>query len=60
MSKKDTWFEVYENFCSLYPSLKKKALGYRPYGYMSILVYFPDGLHMVYSEVERRARFVTA
>lgn len=60
MKKKNAWSEIYESFQSIYPNLKKEAVGYRPHGYMSILVYFPDGLRMVYNEVERRARFVTA
>lgn len=59
MSKKNVWSEMYGSFQSLYPSLKKDAVGYRPHGYMSILVYFPNGLRMVYNELERRAKFVT-
>ncbi|NBI91899.1 hypothetical protein D3Z45_15285 [Lachnospiraceae bacterium] len=60
MKKKNAWSEIYESFQSIYPNLKKGAVGYCPYDYMSILVYFPDGLRMVYNEAERRARFVTA
>ena len=60
MSKKNAWSEIYENFQSLYPNLKKEAIGYHPHGYMSILVYFPNGLRMVYNEIERRAKFVAA
>lgn len=60
MKKKNAWSEIYKSFQSIYPNLKKDAVGYCPHGYMSILVYFPDGLRMVYNEVERRARFVTA
>lgn len=60
MKRRVGWSEVYENCQSLYPNLTRKALGYRPYDYMSILIYFPDGLRMIYSEVERRARFITA
>ena len=59
MSKKNIWSQMYESFQSLYPSLKKKAVGYSPRDYMSILVYFPDGVRMVYNEIERRAKFVT-
>lgn len=60
MKKKNAWSEIYESFQAIYPHLKKEAVGYCPHSYMSILVYFPDGLRMVYNEVERRARFVTA
>jgi len=58
MSKKNIWSEMYKSFQSLYPSLKKKAVGYCPHSRISILVYFPDGLRMVYNETDRRARFV--
>lgn len=60
MSKKNEWAEIYDSFQSLYPSLKKKAVGYCPYSYMSILVYFPDGLRMVYNQIEQRAKPVMA
>ncbi len=60
MKKKNAWSDIYESFQSLYPSLKRKAIGYSPHGYMSILVYFPDGMRMVYSDVERRAKLLTA
>lgn len=59
MSKKNMWSEMYESFQSLYPSLKKEAVGYWPNGYMSILVYFPEGLRMVYNEIEHRAKIIT-
>lgn len=59
MNKKNVWSEMYKSFQSLYPKLTKKAIGYRPYGYMSILVYFSDGLRMVYNEIDRRAKFVS-
>lgn len=58
MSKKNEWSEIYKNFQSTYPNLTKKVIGYCPHNYMSILVYFPDGIRMVYSEIEQRARFV--
>lgn len=60
MNGKNEWSDVYGSFQSLYPNLMKKAVGYRPYGYMSILIYFGDGLRMVYSDVERRAKLVSA
>lgn len=59
MSKKNVWSEMYESFRSLYPSLKKEAIGYCPHGCKSILIYFPGGLRMVYNEIEHRARIIT-
>ena len=59
MSNKSIWPGIYENFQALYPNLKKNAIGYHPHSCISILIYFPGGLRMVYDEIEGRARFVS-
>lgn len=60
MSRKNEWSGIYQSFKSLYPSLVKKVIGYCPYGYMSILVYLPDGVRMVYDDTERKAKIILA
>ena len=39
----DPYQEVYNHFLVIYPKLKNKVIGYRPYGFMTILLYFSDG-----------------
>ena len=50
--------EMYENFKSLYPNLSRRAVGYRPCGYLSITIWFEDGVKMVYDDVKKQGRWV--
>lgn len=55
----DPYQEVYNHFLAIYPKLKNEVIGYRPYGFMTILLYFPDGGRMLFSDSDRRAKFVS-
>ena len=59
MSKKNTWHELFESFKSRYPTLSKSAVDYRPYGYLTILVYLSDGVKIKYNDEIKQAQFIT-
>ena len=50
-----SWEALYENFKQLYPKLSKLSVYFRPYGYMSILIYFTDGMKVVYDDLMKQA-----
>lgn len=52
---KISWESLYENFKSIYPRLSRSSVYFRPFGYMSILVYFEDGMRMVYDDLRKQA-----
>lgn len=51
-----SWEELYANFKKLYPRLSKSSVRFRPYGYMSILIFFTDGMKMVYDDLIKQAQ----
>lgn len=52
---KISWENLYENFKSIYPRLSRSSVYFRPSGYMSIIVYFEDGMKMVYDDLKKQA-----
>ena len=44
----------------MYPRLSKEAQDYRPYNYMSIVVYLEDGTKVVYDDIAKRAKMLAA
>ena len=56
---KISWESLYENFKSIYPRLSRSSVYFRPFGYMSIVVYFEDGMKMVYDDLRKQA-YITA
>lgn len=54
---KISWESLYENFKSIYPRLSRSSVYFRPFGfgYMSIVVYFEDGMRMVYDDLRKQA-----
>lgn len=56
--RKVTWKDIFENFKSVYPRLSKEAQDYRPYNYMSIIIYLEDGSRVVYDDLMKRARML--
>lgn len=52
---KISWESLYENFKSIYPRLSRSSVYFRPFGYMSIVVYFEDGMKMVYDDLRKQA-----
>ena len=55
-----TWKDIFNNFKSVYPRLSKEAQDYRPYNYMSIVVYLADGTKVVYDDMTKRAKMLAA
>ena len=51
VKRKVTWKDIFNNFKSVYPRLSKEAQDYRPYNYMSIVVYLADGTKVVYDDI---------
>lgn len=45
-----TWKDVFNHFKERYPNLSKGVVDYRPYDYMTIVVYFADGSMMTYND----------
>ena len=60
VKRKVTWKDIFNNFKSVYPRLSKEAQGYRPYNYMSIVVYLADGTKVVYDDMAKRAKMLAA
>ena len=56
---KISWESLYENFKSIYPRLSRSSVYFRPFGYMSIVVYFENGMKMVYDDLRKQA-YITA
>ena len=49
MSDKVTWEMIYKDFKVLHPRLSKKALGFKPHSFATILIMFPDRVRMTYN-----------
>ena len=58
VKRKVTWKDIFNNFKSVYPRLSKAAQDYRPYNYMSIVVYLADGTKVVYDDMAKRAKML--
>lgn len=54
------WKDIFNNFKSVYPRLSKEAQDYRPYNYMSIVVYLEDGTKVIYDDMAKRAKMLVA
>ena len=53
-----TWKDVFNHFKERYPNLSKGVVDYRPYDYMTIVVYFADGSMMTYDDIKKMAKTV--
>lgn len=60
IKRKVTWKDIFNNFKVVYPRLSKDAKDYRPYNYMSIVVYLADGTKMIYDDMAKRAKMIAA
>lgn len=60
IKRKVTWKDIFNSFKSVYPRLSKEAQDYRPYNYMSIIVYLADGTKVVYDDMVKRAKMLAA
>ena len=60
VKRKVTWKDIFNNFKSVNPRLSKEARDYRPYNYMSIVIYLTDGTKVVYDDMAKRAKMLAA
>lgn len=58
MANKITWKDVLDDFIKHYPTLSKKRLDYRPYDVLTIIVYFPDNVKVLYNYTTKQASFL--
>lgn len=59
-AKKVTWKDIFENFKTVYPRLSKGAKDFKPYNYMSIMIFMTDGTKVVYDDLMKRAKLIAA
>lgn len=59
-ARKVTWKDIFENFKIVYPNFSKRAKDFKPYNYMSIMIFMTDGTKVVYDDLMKRAKLVMA
>lgn len=59
MHNKVTWSDVYKEFRSTHPNLRNEVMDYRPYDYLTIILYFKDGRRMVYKYMTNERYFLS-
>lgn len=55
MSRKISWKSVYRDFKQHYPNLSRETVHFRPYSYLTILLYFRDGMIATYDYTAKKA-----
>ena len=58
MSEKITCGDIYKDFKTRLPTWAKLVVDYRPYDYMTIVVYFADGSRMLYDGLQKLPRLL--
>lgn len=58
MKDKITWKMIYDEFKNTYPSKRKEAIHYEPFGVSEILIFMKDGSKYVYNQQYHRLRCV--
>lgn len=48
-NKQITWRDIYLDFCKRFPSSAKLVSDYRPYAYMTIIIWFKDNVSATYN-----------
>ncbi len=56
--QKTKWEELYDEYRSIYPRLKKDAVGFTPADEVSIIVHLTGGKRMFYDGVQHRAKIM--
>lgn len=56
--EKITWDKIYKDFRTRHPNFAKKVLGFQPYDYGKIMLYFSEGEKMVYDFDTKKAVYV--
>lgn len=60
MSQEGEWSKMYKEFRSIYPNLKKNAVGYSPIDQALILIHLVGGSRMIYDGVTHRAKIMSS
>lgn len=58
MVNKLAWRDVYKDFRSRYPNLRKNVIGYQPHDYLTIRLMLNDGSLMTYNYTTKECRFI--
>lgn len=58
MAAKITWADIYKEFRSKYPTLRKRVIGWQPYGYLTIILTCDDGVKLVYDYLKKQCLFL--
>lgn len=53
--RKISWASIRKDFKKHYPRLSKMTVDYRPYNYLTIVLYFKDGMMATYDYLEKKA-----
>lgn len=56
---KITWEVIFKDFKNRNPRIAKKALGFQPYSYATIIISFPDRVKMIYNYDSKKYRVLT-
>lgn len=58
MTGKITWTDIYKEFRSKYPTLRKRVIGWQPYGYLTIILTCKDGIKIAYDYLKKQCVFL--
>ena len=58
MGTKITWETIYKDFGSKYPTLRKRVMGWQPYGYLTIVLTCDEGVKIVYDYLKKQCFFL--
>lgn len=56
--RKVTWSDIFDDFKIRHPNLKSKAIHYQPHDYLTIVIWFSDGMKMEYDYFTHTGKFV--
>ena len=59
MANKLAWRDIYKDFRSRYPNLRKNVIGYQPYDYLMIRLLLNDKTTMTYSYLSKECCFIS-
>lgn len=57
-TQRTKWEDLYEEFRSIYPRLRKDTVGFTPADEVSIMVHMNGGSRMFYDGIQHRARMM--
>ena len=57
-TEKATWDDIYDDFKRRHPTWSKIVLGFKPFGYATIMIMCPDRVKLVYDYNTKIAKFI--